>query len=291
MDLAAIRGTAPLAIRAAEILDVDADLRTKWVELLENLAPYPMGSDPRAKALTGGVLAEDVWAAGYLGDVNGQHNPEDVWLNPVFPFEDWTLETRDATLDRIVQKSLDLAPRHASVLKGAGLNTAIRTPIAVSRAGRGAELPAVLASYYRAFSPLRNGMSLFEAPTDPSVEHLGLLTTTLQDALVQNVSPRPGEPEVIHVFPAWPKHWQASFRLLVRGGFLVSSAAREGEVLLVEIESRRGETCRLRNPWGRPCDVTERDGEAQVLSGDILQFDTKPGKVYRVLPQQGALIP
>jgi hypothetical protein len=291
MDLAAIRGTAPLAIRAAEILDVDADLRTKWVELLENLAPYPMGSDPRAKALTGGVLAEDVWAAGYLGDVNGQHNPEDVWLNPVFPFEDWTLETRDAAIDRIVQKSLDLAPRHASVLKGAGLNTAIRTPIAVSRAGRGTELPAVLASYYRAFSPLRNGMSLFEGPTAPSVEHLGLLTTTLQDALVQNVPPRPGEPEVIRVFPAWPKHWQASFRLLVRGGFLVSSAAREGEVLLVEIESRRGETCRLRNPWGRPYDVTERDGEAQVLSGDVLQFDTKPGKVYRVLPQQGALIP
>ena len=40
------------------------------------------------------MLADDVWAAGYLGDVDGQNNPEDVWLNPVFPFEDWTLETR-----------------------------------------------------------------------------------------------------------------------------------------------------------------------------------------------------
>ncbi|MFM7919747.1 MAG: glycosyl hydrolase family 95 catalytic domain-containing protein, partial [Planctomycetaceae bacterium] len=48
MDLAAIRGTAPLAIRAAEILDVDPDLRGRWKELLENLAPYPMGSDPQA---------------------------------------------------------------------------------------------------------------------------------------------------------------------------------------------------------------------------------------------------
>jgi hypothetical protein len=126
-------------------------------------------------------------------------------------------------------------------------------------------------------------MSLFEAPTDPSVEHLGLLSTTLQDALVQSVSRRPGEPEVIRVFPAWPKQWQASFRLLVRGGFLVSSAAREGEVLLVEIESRRGETCRLRNPWGRPCNLLETDGETQVLSGDTLPFDTKPGKVYRIV--------
>ena len=66
----------------------------------------------------------------------------------------------------------------------------------------------------------------------------------------------------------------------------MSSAAREGEVLLVEFESRRGETCRLRNPWGWPCDITERDGEAQVLTGEILQFDTKPGNGYRVLPQQ-----
>ena len=137
MDLAAIRGTAPLAIRAAEILEVDPELRGQWKELLASLAPYPMGADARAKALTGGALADDVWAAGYLGEIDGQNNPEDVWLTPVFPFEDWTLETRDAAADAIVQKILDLAPRHAAVLGGAGLNTAIRTPIVVARAGRG----------------------------------------------------------------------------------------------------------------------------------------------------------
>ena len=135
MDLAAIRGTVPLAIRAAEILEVDAELRGRWKELLANLAPYPMGADPRAKALTGGALADDVWAAGYLGEINGQNNPEDVWLTPVFPFEDWTLETRDAATAAIAQNALDLAPRHAAVLGGAGLNTAIRTPIAAARAG------------------------------------------------------------------------------------------------------------------------------------------------------------
>lgn len=201
MDLAAIRGTLPLAIRASEILEVDFELREQWKGLLQNLAPYPMGSDPQAKALTGGALAEDVWAAGYLGEVDGQHNPEDVWLTPVFPFEDWTLETRDATADRIVQTLLDRAPRHQSILAGAGTNTAIRSPIAAIRAGRGEELPQILDRYAAAFAPLSNGMSLFEGPTAASVEHLGLLTTTLQDALLQSVSPRPGEPEVISVFP------------------------------------------------------------------------------------------
>lgn len=164
MDLAAIRGTAPLAIRAAEILEVDAELRGRWKELLENLAPYPMGADPRGKALQGGVLADDVWAAGYLGEIDGQNNPEDVWLTPVFPFEDWTLETRDDRADAIVQKLVDLARRHASVLGGAGLGTAIRSPIVTARTGRGKELPKILERYHAAFAPLPNGMSLFEGP-------------------------------------------------------------------------------------------------------------------------------
>jgi hypothetical protein len=282
MDLAAIRGTVPLAIRAAEILEVDSELRDHWRELLANLAPYPMGNDARAKALTGGVLADDVWAAGYRGEMDGQHNPEDVWLTPVFPFEDWTLETRDAASDAIVEKLLDLAPRHASVLRGASLNTAIRTPIAVARAGRGKELPQVLERYYAAFAPLPNGMSLFEGPTAASVEHLGLLTTTLQESLLQSVSARPGEPEVICVFPAWPPDWDASFRLLARGGFLVSSEIQEGKVPFVEIQSRLGEECRLRNPWGVECLLTESEGPSRKLAGELLQFRTKAGKRYRL---------
>lgn len=284
MDLAAIRGTAPLAIRAAEILGVDPDLRDQWKELLENLAPYPMGSDPQAKALTGGALAEDVWAAGYLGEMDGQHNPEDVWLTPVFPFEDWTLETRSPATDPIVQKLLDLAPRHKSVLGGAGTNTAIRSPIAAVRAGRRDELPVILDRYAAAFSPLPNGMSLFEGPTAASVEHLGLLTTTLQDALLQSVSARPGEPDVIHVFPAWPKSWNASFRLLARGGFLVSSKFDRGAVVEIEIESRRGEECRLMNPWNRLCIVQDVDGPSRVLEGDLLRFTTTRGSQYWIRP-------
>jgi len=72
---------------------------------------------------------------------------------------------------------------------------------------------------------------------------------------------------------------------LVRGGFLVSSTRREDEVELVQIHSRHGETCRLRNPWQRPCNVVEIDGEVRVLSGDVIQFNTQPGKTYRVAPQ------
>jgi hypothetical protein len=290
MDLAAIRGTAPLAIRAAEILDVDAELRTQWKELLDNLAPYPMGSDPQSKALAGSVLADDVWAAGHVGDVNeGHHNPEDVWLNPVFPFEDWTLETRQPPVDTIVQKTLDLAPKHGSILAGDPVGSAIRTPIAAVRAGRGRELPTILAGYYAALAgsysaPLPNGMSTFEGCNAQSIEHLGLVSMILQEALLQTVSARPGGPEIMRVFPAWPKQWEASFRLLARGGFLVTSAMRGGKVECVEIESRLGESCRLRNPWAAPCQVIEIGGKTRILEGDLLCFDTQRGKTYRLVP-------
>ncbi len=288
-DLAAIRGAAPIAIAAAGTLDADAALRRAWQEMLDELTPYPMGSDPRAQALTGGVLAEDLWAAGLLGVVNGQQNPEDVWLAPVFPFEDWTLETRQPATDAIVQKLLDLAPRMNSILRGDACNTAIRTPIASVRAGRGEELPAILAAYYAAFGALENGWSLFEGHGEienqaHSIEPLGCISFLLQEGVLQGVSARPGQPEVISLFPAWPKEWNASFRLLTRGGFVVSSAMRDGEILSVEIESRRGEACRLRNPWRTTCILSREDGAAQELDGELLHFGTEPGERYCLTP-------
>lgn len=280
-DIAAIRSTAPAAIRAAEILGVDDGLRVQWQDFLDKLAPYVMGSDSGAI----GVLADDAWAAGVYHFVKGSHNSEDAQLAPIFPFEDWTLETRDAATDAIAQKTVDTAPRLLSLLGGAGCNTAIRSPIAWVKAGRGGKMPAILSSYYDAFKPMANGMAMFEGPNAHSIEHLGILTHTLQEGLLQSVSPRPAEPEIISVFPAWPTEWEASFRLLARGGFLVTAAIRNGHVEFVEIQSRLGETCRLRNPWGEPCLVTEIGGAAREQAGDILRFDTRQSKLYRVLPK------
>jgi len=289
MDMAAIRGTLPLAIRASEILATDADLRGQWKAFLAELAPYPLGADPRAKALAGAALADDAWAAGYKGAVDGSHNSEDVQLTPIFPFEDWTLETGDAAMDAVARRTLALAPRHRAVLDGKGLTAAIRSPIAAVRAGAGEELPAILERYRAAFAPLPNGFSLFEQITPRtqahSIEHLGLLTMVLQEALLQSVSPRPGEPEVIRVFPAWPRAWDAEFRLLARGGFAVSAAACNGEVQAVTVESRRGGTCRLRNPWEETVRVAAEtdDGAVAVrFENGIACFETEAGGVYRL---------
>jgi len=179
------------------------------------------------------------------------------------------------------------------VLDGNGLNTAIRSPIAAIRAGVGEELPAILERYRAAFSPIHNGFSFFEQVTPGyqahSIEHLGLLTMILQEALLQSVSPRPGEPEIISVFPAWPQEWDAEFRLLARGGFLVTAAIRDGEVQTVEIESRLGEDCRIRNPWPTPWGVETGDGSLCAQSGadePLLCFPTARECTYRLIRKE-----
>ncbi len=282
MDLAAIRGVVPLAIHASEILGVDENLREKWQFFLDHLSPYPMGYEPGSKSLEKGCLSDDVWSAGYRGEVDGSHNSEDVWLNPVFPFEDWTLETHIPSMDSIVQKIVDLVPRQNSILNGDNCNTAIRSPIATIRAGRGELLPELLTNYYEAFDPLPNGMSLFEGVTAQSIEFLGIISTAIQEGLLQSISPRPGQPEVINVFPAWPKKWDVSFKLLARGGFIVSASICNGEIQTVLIESRYGETCRFRNCWTGHNVTVESEGKEQIYDEEILIFDTKPEGIYKI---------
>jgi len=108
----------------------------------------------------------------------------------------------------------------------------------------------------------------------------------LQEALLQSLSPRPGQPEVIRLFPAWPDTWDADFRLLARGGFLITAAIRAGRVQSVEIESRLGEDCRLRNPWDGRCTLCGDDGRPHEMSGPILCFATRPEGRYRLRPQE-----
>ena len=291
LDLTAIRGTAPLAIRAAEILDVDAELRTRWGEFLDNLAPYPMGSDQESHS----VVAPDLWSLGHVGVVDHprtKDRPHEESLFGIFPFEIWTLESSEPETERIIRTLAELNSLRADLVAGKmwGLGSVGHTPIMGSRLGRGEELPAMLAAYYASFNqgdgPLPNGFSLFEGITDPSIEPLGCISMALNEALVQSVSAQPGEPEVIRIFPAWPEAWDASFSLLIRGGFLVSSSMRAGRIEFVEIESRSGEPCRMRNPWvGDPCQMQQLAGQLIQLTGEVLHFETKPGERFLIWPE------
>jgi hypothetical protein len=130
---------------------------------------------------------------------------------------------------------------------------------------------------------LANRMDLREGRQTTSAQRLGNAADALLAALCQSFPAAPGKEPVIRVFPAWPKDWDAEFSLLCRGGFLTSSAMKQGQIEFVGIHSQLGGECRLRNPWGEEGVVLERDGKpAETMRGSLLTFATRQGEEIKV---------
>lgn len=96
----------------------------------------------------------------------------------------------------------------------------------------------------------------------------------------------------LRFFPVWPAEQAARFgRLRARGAFLVSAALRDGAVEKIKIESEQGRDCAILNPWpGRNVTVSETvDGKttpvAVVQEGSRFTFDTRPGGKYTIAPE------
>ena len=132
---------------------------------------------------------------------------------------------------------------------------------------------------YQSGGVLANRMTLREGPQALDAQRLGRASEALHLALLQSFAPEPAGDPILHVFGAWPKEWDAEYTLLARGGFLVTSSMRAGQIEFVEMQSQAGEQCRLRNPWGESAVTLYRDGKkAEEVKGSLLTFATRKGE-------------
>ena len=292
-----MRGVLPTAIQAAEILGVDDDLREAWRELLDNLAPLPRSDHP--DAIRPGKPGEPpVWVDALKPVDRGGGG---VLLDPVEHCDVCTLETQESdaelfktaedTYARIYPDGVDENTRVTVMSKRA---------FQAARLGRGEDVRHMVLSQLRILSTegdfeafeqtqapgaLDNRMTLREGEQALSAEQLGNAASGLQEALCQSIPAGPAKEPVIRVFPAWAAGWDAEFRLLCRGGFLVGSAIEGDRIGRVEIISQIGGECRVRNPWG---DGTVRatcsDGRTLDLAGSLLRIDTQQGETWELLP-------
>jgi hypothetical protein len=107
----------------------------------------------------------------------------------------------------------------------------------------------------------------------------------LHTALLQSVPPAPGGEPVIHLFPAWPRDWDAAYTLLARGAFLISASMEKGQIQFVEIRSQGGGECRMRNPWPEtPLRLYRSGNPGEELAGPLLTFPTEPGETISLEP-------
>ncbi len=286
-EMSGMHGIIPVAIRASEILDVDADLRAAWRDFLDQLAPIPTAELPE-KMLPPGSPTKRCWLAFTGTPVFGGGGEYPTGLLPIVFYDLCTLESDP------VEISLGQVAFHRSYKpdKDRVLTSLDWLPIAAAKLGRDDAIELLLPAQLNLKNCTigrRHGLMVGEG--EPNYQHLGRVADALQLALCQSVPPSPGGEPVIRLFTAWPKKWDAAFTLLSRGGFLVSSSMRDGRVEFVEIRSQLGGPCRLRNPWGEAeVSVWSAGRKVSDYAGSLLTLATSRDETFMILPKGISLL-
>lgn len=270
-EIASMMGILPAVIKASEILGLDAQMRLLWKDLLDNLAPLPTAGSP------------PVWIRALppvfrgRGDGRPDGNTMPQWF-----FDLCTLENTDPETKKIANATMD------GYLRGPDTRPGVLSKVGVAAAMMGRTdavrylLPNQLSFPDRA-PILANRLDQREGQQTTNAQRLGRAADTLQTALIQSVGAGPAREPVIRVFPAWPREWDATFTLLARGAFLVSSSMKAGRIEYVRVESQAGGECCLRNPWQDSTVSLERGaGRTEELSGNLLRFPMQRGEVVVV---------
>jgi hypothetical protein len=249
-ELTAMHMVFPAAIEASEILGVDADLRSKWQEINDHLAPMPTQRRPPSifgpfafvSSSTSGAFGGDAATTRPIGAIRRYR------VSDTEPFETRTVSVKDALL------------RFDNV---GGF---------VDNAGVGG--PRIFA----------NRMRLREGPGAIDCEHLGGLANGLHTTLLKSQIDSQGRAE-IEVFPLWPRDWDAQFKLLAKGAVVVSASLTNGKVESVELTPRVDGVCVLKNPWGQAKATIFRDGvQSETVSGPTFEIDMKSGQNITIRP-------
>jgi hypothetical protein len=286
-DIGLMRGLFPTLIRAAEILGVDADMRPIWKEVETNLAPYPLSDMPGALLPLKHAKGLRTWAEGYepCALIRGG-GPESPRLRPLLEYDVLTLESEDKETRAVAMATLEA---HPGSVPGVSHSETSRYGTEAARAGR-ADLVRQYLSLHLREKPWRtvlpNQLSTLEG--GGSMQYLGTCSDAVQQALLQCLAPKPGGDPILRVFPAWPTEWDAAFQLLAKGGFLVTSSMRRGQVEFVEVRSQLGGECTLRNPWVSDGATLYRNGrKVEDLTGSLLKLPTRRDEIL-ILVKRGS---
>jgi alpha-L-fucosidase 2 len=264
MDFELIHDCLTHAIAASEILEVDADLRTKWARILAEIPPVQIGRH--------GQLQE--WLEDYEeGEVHHRHLSH---LVGVYPGDQIT-----------VDGSPDLA-QAARVTLGRRL--------AAGAATGGWSCAWVACLWARLRDPELAYLTLRRLVADSSISNLLNARRTYQidanfggEAAVAEMLLQ-SHGGVIRVLPALPRAWAKGcfqgFR--ARGGFELDATWENGDLTRLDVRATRHGVCRLALPGNGKAKVSCDDEPVEArLQDGLAVFEAHAGHVYRVDPSDG----
>ncbi len=274
-EISSIMGIFPAVIKASEILNIDPGMRPVWREFLQNLSPLPLNTDYPETYKTGTPVTfirslPPVVQGPGQGKPDGNTMP--VWFfdlcNPVAGNTEMVkiaTSTFNSYFPEGINRNTQVFVLSKLAVTGAMMGRKDATRYLIPNQIRTAEIET-----------MQNRMTLREGYQTTGVQNLGRVADALHYALIQSSPPGPGEDPVINLFPSWPEDWNADFKLLCRGNFLVTASFGNGIVSFVGIQSQCGSECRIINPWpGEKVILYRNNKRAETKSGKLLIFSTE----------------
>jgi hypothetical protein len=243
------------AIRASETLSLDAELRPKWQDILDNLASPSSPGRGRRPASPGNTAGNQP-ARPQSG--RGGSRPFGAFVyggpgaNPANE-PDAELKSRFLGFNAL-----------GSFIDTAGIG--------------GAQI-------------FRNRLRLREGPGAIDCEHLGGLTAGIHSSLLDNKPDDEGREEIEVFSIAWPRSWDCAFELLAHGGFVISSSLKDGQIEFIKIHfSPLSGNCRIKNPWpNTKVNVYRDQAKTELDPVDVLCVAADPGDTLTLVPANRTL--
>ena len=284
-EISSMMGIFPVAIRASEILNTDPELRSAWKEFIQNLSHLPLSTDYPETFKEGSPVTfvrslPPVVQGPGSGRPDGNTMPE--WFfdlcNPVAGNTEM-VKIANSTFDSYFPNGIN---------KNTQVYVLSKLAVTGTMSGRKDATRYLIPNQIRTaeIETLPNRMTLREGYQTTGVQNLGRVADAIHYALINSAPPGPGKDPVISLFPAWPDDWDADFRLLCRGNFLVTSSFRNGKVVLLDILSQSGSQCRIINPWaGSKVTLYSNGMKSNTLTGNFFIINTKANETIRLVPK------
>jgi alpha-L-fucosidase 2 len=277
MDLALSRFVMKATVEASRVLELDADERTKWSKIADNLAPYPTLRLPFG----------EVWADVVGAPPNHVYNVP-VTLAPVFPGEQVGID--------LGESHLEIARRTAETVRLESGNDLVYQPLIRARLGMldldwfKREVRYCLLPGGWANDRVRQIGGRYDDDTNfDFMMRMGVWTENLSLPAVLNECLLQSYSGTLRLFPNARNLGRAGFRnLRAAGAFLVSAAWDGKAVSPITMLSEKGGPVRLADPWktdGVRVTCTTDGRTIHVdLQGETWIFATEPGASYRIEP-------
>lgn len=316
-DRNAIISSFSHCIKAAEILRTDQEKITQWKKVLDHIWPIPYRTLPEI-----GEVVDLAWYPD--GSLFPKLDDHGKWLNAMSQNTSAAFPAGILGLDQSGSrefKAVSNIIHHHSP----SVNAISPDPIVAARLGLGNESLRMIENGTRRLQHFPQGlfynidhwynlsryMDSLKSPdlfaqrdyiydershypnTLPAKEFIqcGLEPQSIYGAAINEMLLQSNEGK-IRIFPAIPDHWSGAFTLLARGSFIVSSEMKkDASISGVFIESLKGNTCILKNPWGNSDVIitdTDKDSNAVTLTaatGELIEFNTIPSHSYKILPK------